>query len=123
MIAFRDPPEERDELQRRHTLNEADVELAIVYHRIGSNEPAAAHEPGVADGERVQVHRLITIRRVQARVDRLEVEQHLCAADQVGELASHGFQARVDRVGDLGQKTTRGDVHETAIVHAADVDA
>ena len=114
--------EERQELQRRHGLNQADVEQSIVDHRVGSDEAAAANKPGVTDGERVQGHLLIALSASQARVNRVVIEEHLRATDQIRELASQRLQPRVHGVGHLRQETTGGDVDEVAIVQTADVD-
>ena len=54
---------------------------------------------------------------------RLICKYHLRAADQVGEFASDRFQLRVDRIGDLRDEATCGDVDETLIVQAADIDS
>ena len=40
----RDPAQQRDEFDIRHVFDEADVQLAVVEHRVGRDQATAADE-------------------------------------------------------------------------------
>jgi hypothetical protein len=54
VVSCGDTPEQREEIHRRHGLDQADVEPPVVHHRMRSNQTAAADEAGVADGKCVE---------------------------------------------------------------------